>query len=818
MEPSAPIPAARRGSGRRGRAARLGAWAILVVGLATSVAVGTWLRDGVESDREAGFRSTAADIAGQVSADLRRDMDLTATARMLAALAPRVSSADMHEWSDRIGSRERHPEALGFEYIARVPRSELEAHEAAVRDIPLPEAPPFDADAVVPAGDSSSVCLTQAIELHGTASHIQQVSPATMAQLDWCSTGFGAALERASGDGDVVVVSAQAMVLDAMATVNPGLDPSATGLAWLDALDRAIVVFAPVYEGGGTPATAPERRAALQGWLGAAFDVGLFVDAAVAGRDGWDVTVSRQDDAGAIAIGTAGAARSHRYATDVPVDADGRWTVTVAGAAVVGGAGSGTYGALVIGGGSVVALLLFALLRVLARARDRALDLVDRTTAELRRQALHDSLTDLPNRALVLDRAEQLLARARRARTKVAVLFVDLDHFKDINDTLGHAAGDQLLTAVASRFQAALRSADTVGRLGGDEFVVVVEGESLAGGPDLVAQRLLDVLGEPFSLGDLGTKYSVTASIGVAVGDRATAQELLRDADIALYEAKDAGRNRYVLFERQMQEDVDSRTELDRELRLALERDQFVLHYQPTFGIRDAATTGVEALLRWDHPGRGLVAPGDFLPMLEANGLIVPVGRWVLHEACRQGAAWHDAGYPVVMSVNAAARQLEAPTFVCDVADALAATGFRPDHLVVEITESSLMRDAAGTVERLRELKALGVRVAIDDFGTGYSSLAYLRQFPVDILKIDATFIADVTRSDEAAALVHTLIQLGKSLGLETVAEGIEELDQLAALRDEDCDTGQGYLVSRPLPADELFAHLARTAAVPASK
>jgi diguanylate cyclase (GGDEF)-like protein/PAS domain S-box-containing protein len=442
-----------------------------------------------------------------------------------------------------------------------------------------------------------------------------------------------------------------------------------------------------------------------------------------------------------------------------------------------------------------------------------ALALVELTTGELEHQALHDSLTGLPNRALILDRAEQMLARSRRHHTAAAALFIDLDNFKDINDSLGHSAGDELLQAVSRRFTAALRDSDTLGRLGGDEFVVVVEGSSLDAGAEQLAERLLDVLREPFALTSIDGQtrlHAVTATVGIAEGDRVTAEELLRDADLAMYRAKAGGRNRYTLFSADMQTSVQERLALEADLRAALDRDQFFLEYQPVFGLSDIATIGVEALLRWRHPTRGVVAPLDFIEKLEESGLILPVGGWVLNEACRQGAAWHEAGIPLSIAVNVSARQLESPTFLGVVATALADSGLSSTSLTIEITESVLMRDAAAAVETLAALKATGVRVAIDDFGTGYSSLAYLRQFPVDVLKIDRSFIAGMTESHEGGAVLHTLIQLGKQLGIQTIAEGIETDEQLLRLQTQDCDVGQGFLVAKPMSADDVVAHLTR--------
>jgi diguanylate cyclase (GGDEF)-like protein len=405
---------------------------------------------------------------------------------------------------------------------------------------------------------------------------------------------------------------------------------------------------------------------------------------------------------------------------------------------------------------------------------------------------------------LILDRIDQMLARSRREHTPVAVLFLDLDNFKDVNDTLGHAAGDQLLTAVAARLVSAIRQEDTVGRLGGDEFVVLAEGASLAAGAEMVAERILDILATPFELPGSDVPLSVTASIGIAEGRRATPDELLRDADVALYRAKAAGKKCAVVFAPAMQEAVDDSRNLETDLHAALGADQFFLLYQPTFDLSSGAFTGVEALLRWRHPTRGVIQPDDFIPALEASGLIVPVGRWVLEEACRQGAAWQRQGHPITVSINVSAKQLDRDQIVTDVHGALTSTGFDPALCVLELTETTLMHNVEETVGRLTLLKALGVRMAIDDFGTGYSSLAYLRQFPIDVLKIDRSFVSGITETSEAVALVHAMVQLGKALGLETVAEGVENDGQRVQLAAENVDTAQGFLFARPLDVESV--------------
>jgi diguanylate cyclase (GGDEF)-like protein len=440
-----------------------------------------------------------------------------------------------------------------------------------------------------------------------------------------------------------------------------------------------------------------------------------------------------------------------------------------------------------------------------------------RTDADLKRRedelsflATHDPLTGLPNRTLILDRVEQMLARSARSKTPVAALFVDLDNFKAINDTLGHGTGDELLRAVTARLDGVVRGADALGRLGGDEFVVISEELSLSVGPELIAERLLDALKHPFHLGaDKQTRVTVTASIGIAAGDRISAEELLRDADIAMYRAKWDGKNRYAVFETDMQDSIQNRMELEMDLRDALANDEFFLVYQPTFELQRMSPTGMEALIRWSSPTRGIVQPDDFIPLLEETGLIVQVGEWVLGEACRQGAEWREAGFEINIAVNVSTRQLDTKGFVPAVAGALERSGLYPGALTLEITETTLMSNTEETASRLAQAKELGVRIAIDDFGTGYSSLAYLQRFPVDALKIDRSFISRMSQDPEGEALIRTLVQLGKSLSIETLAEGIEQSCELSLLREESCDSGQGFLFARPLDVDACAPFLA---------
>jgi diguanylate cyclase (GGDEF)-like protein/PAS domain S-box-containing protein len=434
---------------------------------------------------------------------------------------------------------------------------------------------------------------------------------------------------------------------------------------------------------------------------------------------------------------------------------------------------------------------------------------------ELRRQAFHDSLTGLANRALFADRLEHALARTHRFGQPIAVLFIDLDDFKTVNDSLGHGEGDHLLIAVAERLAGAIRTGDTIARMGGDEFAVLIEDPAEAEAPIAVAQRLLAALEAPFQRG--AKELFVHASVGVAASTskRQTADDLLRDADVSMYTAKTNGKNRVEVFVPSMHEAALARLALKGDLERALERGEFGLVYQPIMNLETRRIAGVEALLRWHHSQRGTVGPTDFIPVAEETGLIVPLGRWVLQEACRQAKAWDDeTSKRLTMSVNVSARQIQEPGFVHEVTQVLAATGLAPERLTLELTESVLMQDVEATATTLDSLKRLGIRLAIDDFGTGYSSLSYLRRFPIDELKIDRSFVASMNTGPDQSALVRSILRLGETLHLETVAEGIEQADQLAELQTLGAGLGQGYYFAKPLTPEALSGFLAADAGI----
>ena len=431
---------------------------------------------------------------------------------------------------------------------------------------------------------------------------------------------------------------------------------------------------------------------------------------------------------------------------------------------------------------------------------------------ELAHQAFHDALTGLANRALFADRVGRALARRSRSGRGVAVLFLDLDGFKAVNDTLGHAAGDRLLQEVAQRLRDCVRPADTVARLGGDEFAVLLEDLPAADDGSDVAVRIADALQVPVDLG--GREVQVGSSCGIAVHAGAeSAEELLRNADLAMYRAKAGRTGGYAVFRPEMHADLVTRLQLEQDLRRALDRDELELWYQPTVSLTDSTWVGCEALVRWQHPTRGLVSPAEFVTVAEETGLIVELGRWVLHEACRQAAEWRRTRPDVLelgIAVNVSPHQLNAPGLLETVDAALEASGLPAHLLTVELTESVLLEHTAQMRDLLAALKARGVRLAIDDFGTGYSSLSYLHRFPVDVLKVDRSFVSGMVAGSDEEELTRTIVRLGHSLGLTVIAEGIEQDAELEALQGMGCDLGQGYLFSRPVPA-ELVAELAWT-------
>jgi diguanylate cyclase (GGDEF)-like protein len=429
---------------------------------------------------------------------------------------------------------------------------------------------------------------------------------------------------------------------------------------------------------------------------------------------------------------------------------------------------------------------------------------------QIARLAHYDELTGLPNRNLFASHLAHALTRARRLSQSVALLFIDLDRFKHINDALGHDVGDEVLKIVGERLSEALRASDLLARLGGDEFVVIAEDVAQSEAIAALASKLIAAVDRPIKVG--GHEFTLTASLGISLfpKDGTDVQTLLKNADTAMYRAKEQGRNGFQFYSPQMGSANLDRLAIETQLKRAVqERNQFLLHYQPRVSLRDGRITGVEALVRWQHPERGLVPPGDFIPLAEELSLIQPLGDWVLRTACAQAVAWQHAGLGLRVAVNISARQLHGNGFLADLHACLAETGLQPNWLELEITESVMMQRTQHVTELLQSLEALGVALSVDDFGTGYSSLAYLKRLQIDSLKIDQSFVSGVPGDDEDVAIVRAVIALAHTLHLEVVAEGVEERAQLDFLLSEGCDAAQGYLIGRPMPADQLDALMA---------
>jgi diguanylate cyclase (GGDEF)-like protein len=760
------------GRSSRARTALIGAL-ILAFGFAASTFAATeWRSSALEANRKS-FESTAAVLGSALEAKLSANVTLTRTMRARAAMETQPSETQYLQWYRELQRGAPSSPDVVATFLQVVPASGLAAFRRQVQADPAFRkllGPKLD---VIPSGRRASYCLTTAIVGSDVAASLYP------GLVDYCA----AAVPGTGPSPYPVLVRTATDTGSFIVTPLP-----ATGSRSL------VAIAAAVYRRGSSIATVSARRAALRGFIGTTFDSATTLRSVLADRRSLTLVLYHRNIGGQLQlIGRAGNVRGRSSGYSSRRDLGEGWLLQTTGTLAVA-ASPNSRGAIALGLGLVVTMLVFVLYRVLSGSRRRAWSLVGERTGELEYRALHDPLTDLPNRTLALDRAEQILRRARRLDVPVTALFVDIDGFKQINDRHGHQAGDEVLRQVGARLKAALRENDTVG---------------VYTAPELVAERILDVLRQPIHLPAQHCEpISITASVGVATGRPGSAESLMQDADLALYKAKAIGKNGYVKFESAMQTAAQDRIHLEMDLASALELHQFFLVYQPMLDLGSERVVGVEALLRWRHPASGVIPPDVFIPIAEDSGAIVAIGRWVLQEACSQGAGWHRRGFPLNISVNASARQLERPEFVEEVRAALDDSGLPPASLTIEITETVLMRKPEQTARLLGELKALGVRIAVDDFGTGYSSLAYLRQFPVDSLKIDRTFITGLELSNEAHALTHALIQLGKALGLQTLAEGVEQHSQVRELQREGCDLAQGFLFARPLAPDVVESFL----------
>jgi diguanylate cyclase (GGDEF)-like protein/PAS domain S-box-containing protein len=904
---------------RRGRPVQVITWLLLVVGVGGSILAASEWRASVRDRSRHTFAAQASDVVSSVAVSLARLDDLTATMRTLLAADPKMTNPQWTAWLTSLDVAKRYPGSLGVGYVEVVPAAQLAAFAATARADPpggVAATTPFT---VIPAGSRPSYCF---IRLRSLGSSLDAVP----AGLDVCVVGGTGYVSKPRDTGEFQVA------------------PVVLGT-------RSVAeIFAPVYQGGVTPSTLADRRALILGVVGGLFDVDAILKSALHPYPGMSAKLLRQDVAATAAqsaaagpglagifgtttesaVGSSGVAPTHSILThSATFESDGTWTIQIsAWAAPIDW--EATREALVaLAVGLLVTLLAFTLVRVLAKGRRRALDLVERRTADLtssesrfrslaaaspmgvlqtddegrflygnerlnrilgrgtdalsgrgwlaafstvdqervlanlhgavegptegidaqivtadapqwvrfssaaivkdgehtgfvssledvtaevlstdrlRAAARHDDLTGLPNRMYFLELLTDALRELPETGGQLGVLFIDLDRFKQVNDSYGHSAGDELLIATAARISNSLRPGDLVARLGGDEFAVLMTGIKEVSTVALVVDRLQVAVARPFAVA--GAQATVGASVGLVMvddpdGDPAS---ILQDADMAMYRAK-AGSTRFEVFDVALRDGVLARFETEKALRTALERDEFALAYQPILNLATGEIAGGEALLRWNHPTRGVLLPGEFLPLAESTGLIVPIGDWTMRTAVRTAAQW-PAGLRLNVTINFSAQQLTASNLLPTIEELLATQLIEPTQLYVEVLETHLLDEA--NITTLRELKRLGVQVSIDDFGSGYSSLLYLKRMPADSIKIDRALIEDLVGRREDRIIVAGVIGLAHELGMTVIAEGIEHPAQAEILRDVGCDFGQGFAWSPAVPA-AAFVELLRT-------
>jgi diguanylate cyclase (GGDEF)-like protein len=766
----------------RVRARPLRFWVVLaalflLVGSLASLVGALAVSNTAAQRSQKGFLTSSVEVAATLKLSIQHEQDLIESTESFLIGNPHATQAQFTQWSKETHVLRRFSEVSGLGIINYVTAAELPAY---AKSESVKQATPFR---VVPSGSRPFYCLAS-IGLFRTGANV-------------LPKGF-----------DVCDSAARTLILQARSSGKSAVLP------YVFNGQQVLGLETPIYRGGGVPSTVAAREHSFLEIIGLLLVPHTFLTTALIGHPNTAV---------ALRYGGLSSSLVFRRGVVPPgaqvdrINLHDGWTVEILGTALHGGLFSNDDAMAILFSELLLTILLGAVIYLLGTGRARSMILVGERTEELQYQALHDSLTGLPNRALIVDRIDQLLERSRRSGTHGAALFVDLDDFKNVNDSLGHAAGDQLLILVAERMKSTLRGADTIGRMGGDEFVILIDGGDYVIGPELVAQRLLNVMRQPFDLDGALMPLIMNTSIGIAVGDRSTAGQLLRDADVALYQAKAAGKNQYAFFNSKMSEDTERRISLEFDLRSALSGNQYCLVYQPIYNLEDLTIVGVEALLRWQHPTEGRIQPNEFIPILERTGQICEVGAWVLREACTQMAAWHELGYPLDISVNVSARQLDSDLIIDQIRDAIEVSHLDVTSLIIEVTETALMLDVDSAIKRLQAIKDTGVHIAIDDFGTGYSSLSYLRQFPIDCIKIDQSFTNSLATSSESKALVKTFIQLGRDLGLKTLAEGVETFEQMDILRASKVSEVQGFLFSRPLAPDVLEKQLLSPIGTPRS-
>jgi diguanylate cyclase (GGDEF)-like protein len=772
-------------------ASRKGVWAAAAVLCVAVGVVGSVLgahavaRNDAAKARQT-FGVTSAGVATSVKLAIQHEEDLVSSASTFFSSKPTPSHAEFDAWAKWVGALPRYPELenLGLVTLLRAPQ--LPAFEArssghAAKVAGAPSGLLAGAGLrIIPASDHHYYCLTVAEVARSAEGH-------PPAGFDYCGLTPALLVSRNSG------VSSSAPI-----SVGRG---------------RGLEVDTPVYRGEVAPSGEAGRMAASVGWLREVLLPGAVLHQALRGHSGYAALLGNQVGSTHRVFASGTLPRGGQSSTSNLHDG---WTVTSFGPAVNGGVLADASALALLITGILMSALLGVLLFILGSGRGMtpasapAARKRSQQDRKLSQEDLYDALTGLPNRALTVDRAACMVARAKRQSGMLAgALFIDVDWFKDVNDKIGQAAGDQLLTIVAQRLERVVRTGDTVGHLGADKFVVLVESAARGSRLDSLAQRVIEALHEPVDLAGFGPSFCSTASIGVAFGRYATPEDLMRDAQLALNAAKAAGKDRYTLFNANMRSMIESRAVLEIELNAALQDGQFFLLYQPIYDLTTRRVVGLEALIRWLHPKQGVLTPGEFLPLAEENGLIVPIGRWALEEACSRVAAWNVAGHRLGVSVKVSANQLDRDGFVTDVRRALQQSGIEPSLLTLEIAETTVIRDVQATTKRLEEVKALGVCIAIDDFGgSGYARHSDLQRMPLDFLRVDRSSLAASDDEDYRRWLLETIIVVGRDLSLTVIAKGVETYEQMANLHAMGCTLAQGFFLGKPTATDAVEALL----------
>jgi diguanylate cyclase (GGDEF)-like protein len=752
-----------------------GAWIAVAVScvLAGTVASVLGARAVAHSDArktEASFHQGSQAIASTVKLAIQRQEELTVAAATYFAANPKATPAEFATWVRWARTRRRYPE---LDAIGLLP--------APPKPAPVPKPATVNTS---PTDTSSTSTVVSSTSANGSHTPVEAPSP-------------------------------PARPAPAPVHLSPALLLSRdTGLSTYHQIAaghrQALAVVTPVYRGNVTPHSVFGRTAASVGWLREVLIPEAILGQVLTGHPGYAVQLSYRNGTSNLPF-AGGVPRSG--AQNTTLDLHDGWTVRSFGPAPGAKVLADKNALAVLIGGVLVSVLLGLLVDILGAAyvagqppSPAPAESEEQETGVLPDHHLYEPVTGLPNRELTLDRAERMVARAGRDSGMLAgALFVDIDQLREVNEKLGQEAGNQLLKIVGERLEDVVRAGDTVGRLDGDEFVVLVESAARGVRLDSLAQRMIEALHKPIELDDFGPSFVLTASIGVAFGRYATPEDLLRDAHVALLSAKTAGKDRYTLFNANMRTVIEGRAVLEAELSTALAEQQFFLLYEPIYDLSTRKVAGLQALIRWQHPTQGVLAPEDFIPLAEETGLIVPIGRFALEEACGRAAAWDVAGHRVGVSVKVSAHQLNRDGFTTDVQRALQQSGIEPSLLTLEIPETALLRDLAAAADRLREIKRLGVSIAIDDFGgSGYAHQADLQQLPLDSLRVDRSSLAASEDESYRSWLLEAILLVGRDLALTVVATGIETHEQMATLRTLGCTMAQGALLGAPAPADAV--------------